>query len=230
MVAFFRLLLLCDDAHGILVVFLEANGIVENAAKDCPELVDARCGEASLSQIREKVPHLIRCDLAGLFLPKPRNHAWCSVLEFAPGLAAVVVPPVVEFLVLYAGGWLPGAFAWPAGVGDVIVELLAPVVGIAYVSGSRRSAGLLRAWNLFGIGDLVVAAATGFLTSPSRLEILAFDRPNELISAFPLVMIPAFLVPLAVLLHLASLEKLRQTETGPRILNPLLGGGGNRTY
>jgi hypothetical protein len=142
----------------------------------------------------------------------------------------VVVPPVVEFLVLYAGGWLPGAFAWPAGVGDVIVELLAPVVGIAYVSGSRRSAGLLRAWNLFGIGDLVVAAATGFLTSPSRLEILAFDRPNELISAFPLVMIPAFLVPLAVLLHLASLEKLRQTETGPRILNPLLGGGGNRTY
>jgi hypothetical protein len=129
------------------------------------------------------------------------------------------------FLVLYAGGRLPGAFAWPAGVGDVIVGLLAPIVGIAYVSGSRRSAGLLWAWNLFGIGDLVVAAVTGFLTSPSRLQILAFDRPNELISAFPLVMVPAFLVPLAVLLHLASLEKLRQTETGPPILNPLLAVG-----
>jgi hypothetical protein len=129
------------------------------------------------------------------------------------------------FLVLYAGGQLPGAFAWPAGVGDVIVGLLAPIMGIAYVSGSRRSAGLLRAWNLFGIGDLVVAAATGFLTSSSRLQMLALDRPNELITAFPLVMIPAFLVPLAVLLHLASLEKLRQTETLPPILNPLLAVG-----
>ena len=126
------------------------------------------------------------------------------------------------FLVLYARGRLPGAFALPAGAGDVIVGLLAPVVGIAYVNGSRRSAGLLRAWNLFGLGDLIVAAVTGFLTSPSQLQILAFDRPNELISAFPLVMIPAFLVPLAVLLHLVSLEKLRQTETGPTILNPLL--------
>ena len=129
------------------------------------------------------------------------------------------------FLVLYAGGRLPGAFAVPAGVNDVVVGLFAPIVGIACVSGSRRSGGLLWAWNLFGIGDLVVAAVTGFLTSPSRLQMLALDRPNELISAFPLVMIPAFLVPLAVLLHPASLQKLRQSETGPTIPNLRLAVG-----
>src|SRR5207237_4543710 len=33
------------------------------------------------------------------------------------------------FLILYAGGRLPGAFAVPAGVGDVIVGMLAPVAG-----------------------------------------------------------------------------------------------------
>jgi hypothetical protein len=44
------------------------------------------------------------------------------------------------------------------------------------------------------------------------------SSPNVLIGAFPLVMIPVFLVPLAVLLHLASLGKLRQTET-PRPLS-----------
>ena len=116
------------------------------------------------------------------------------------------------FLTLYAGGWLPGAFAWPAGVGDVIVGLLAPVVGIAYARGARGSAGLLRAWNLLGIADLLVAVTTGFLTSPSPLQLLALDRPNQLISSFPLAMIPVFLVPLSVLLHLASLQKLRQAE------------------
>jgi hypothetical protein len=116
------------------------------------------------------------------------------------------------FLTLYAGGWLPGAFAWPAGVGDVIVGLLAPLVGIAYMRGGRASTGLLWAWNLLGIADLVVAVTTGFLTSPSPLQLLALDRPNELISSFPLAMIPVFLVPLSVLLHLASLQKLRQVE------------------
>lgn len=128
------------------------------------------------------------------------------------------------FLVLYAAGRLPGAFAWPAGVGDMIVGLFAPVVGLAYSRGSHGSSGMLRAWNLFGIADLVVAVATGFLTSPSRLQMLAFDRPNDLIGSFPLAMIPVFLVPLSALLHLASLEKLRQTETEPRVLNQLLAG------
>ena len=40
-------LLLRDNAHRVLVVFLEANGIVEDAAEDGPALVDARCGQAS---------------------------------------------------------------------------------------------------------------------------------------------------------------------------------------
>lgn len=118
------------------------------------------------------------------------------------------------FLVLYAAGRMPGEFAGPAGAGDVIVGLFAPAVGLAYARGWRGSTGLLRAWNLLGIADLVVATTTGFLTSPSPLQALAFDRPNELITAFPLVLIPVFLVPLSVLLHLASLNKLRQAYRG----------------
>jgi hypothetical protein len=130
----------------------------------------------------------------------------------------------VIFLALYAGGQMPKEFAWPAGGGDVIVGLFAPFVGFAYARGSRGSAAMLRAWNLLGILDLVVAITTGFLTSPSRLQRLAFDRPNELISAFPLAMIPVFLVPLSVLLHLASLAKLSKAETKSRALNPVLAG------
>lgn len=142
------------------------------------------------------------------------------IIEAAPqswivGIQAFRVEGLI-FLILYAGGRLPGAFAWPAGVGDVLVGLLAPIVAIAYARGGRTSAGWLKAWNVLGIADLVVAVTTGFLTSPSPVQLLALDRPNQLISAFPLVMIPVFLVPLAMLLHLASLHKLRQTETRPR--------------
>jgi hypothetical protein len=114
------------------------------------------------------------------------------------------------FLVLLAAGRLPGMFAWPAGVGDIIVGVLAPFVGMAYARNPNGAAGLVRFWNFFGIADLIVAVGTGLLTSPSPLQMFAFDAPNDLISAFPLVMVPVFLVPLSILLHLASLKKLRQ--------------------
>ncbi|MDQ6867178.1 MAG: hypothetical protein M3178_01690 [Pseudomonadota bacterium] len=116
----------------------------------------------------------------------------------------------VIFLILYAAGKLPGAFAWPAGLGDVLVGALAPVVAIAYRRGPRENADLVAAWNLFGLADLVVAVTAGFLTSPSPFQLFAFDLPNELVSQFPLVLIPVFMVPVSALLHLASLAKLRR--------------------
>jgi hypothetical protein len=116
------------------------------------------------------------------------------------------------FLVLYAFGRAPGVFAWPAGVGDILVGLLAPVIGAAYARNPRRAVPWLRAWNLLGIADLVVALTTGFLSSPSPLQLFAFDTPNELITRFPLVLIPVFLVPLSILLHLASLQKLSRSD------------------
>ena len=118
----------------------------------------------------------------------------------------------IIFLVLFFGGAMPGVFAIPAGTGDFAVGLFAAPIALAYARGLRGSTGLVRAWNLLGLTDLAVAVTTGFLSSPSPIQSLAVDNPNTLITAFPLVMIPAFLVPLAVLLHLASLAKLGQTE------------------
>jgi hypothetical protein len=116
----------------------------------------------------------------------------------------------VIFLILYGTGKLPGAFAWPASFGDVLVGVLAPVVAVAYARAPHKNADLVSAWNLFGLADLVVAVTAGFLTSPSPLQLFAFDLPSELVSQFPLVLVPVFLVPVSVLLHLASLTKLRR--------------------
>jgi hypothetical protein len=119
----------------------------------------------------------------------------------------------VIFLVLYASDRLPALFAWPAGAGDITIGLLAPVVALAYARDPQRHSRTVLLWNLFGIADLIVAIATGFVTSPSPLQLFAFDHPNELISAFPLVLVPTFAVPLAVLLHVISLTKLARATT-----------------
>jgi hypothetical protein len=114
----------------------------------------------------------------------------------------------VTFLVLFAAHQLPGLFALPAGVGDVTVGLLAAAIGISASRGWPLRARTVLRWNLLGIADLLVAVTTGFLTAPSAFQMFAFDRPNELISMFPLVLIPTFLVPLAILLHIISLIQL----------------------
>jgi len=124
----------------------------------------------------------------------------------------------VIFLVLYAGGHLPGLFALPAGVGDVLVGIFAPSVAAVLARSAKGSERRVRLWNLLGIADLVVAVTAGFLTSPSPLQIAAFDRPNVLIAMFPLALVPVFAVPLSILLHTASLRKLSQdVATGNRL-------------
>ena len=116
----------------------------------------------------------------------------------------------VIFLILYATGKLPGQFALPAGVGDIAVALLAPVVGLAYARSPHKAAGLVAAWNVLGILDLIVAVGTGFMTAPSRFLFLEVQPTSELITLLPLVLIPVYLVPLSIVLHLASLAKLRR--------------------
>jgi hypothetical protein len=108
------------------------------------------------------------------------------------------------FLILHAGGHLPGIFALPAGYGDLLVGLAALLIGTRYASNDQ----LIQLWNWFGIIDLVVALATGFLSAPSRFQMFSLDAPDFLIGSFPLVMIPIFAVPLSIVLHLASLTKM----------------------
>jgi hypothetical protein len=115
----------------------------------------------------------------------------------------------VIFLILYAAGKLPGLFALPAGMGDIAIGLLAPVVGLAYARAPRAAAGLVKAWNVFGILDLIVAVTTGFLTAPSLLQPIEVQPTSELMTVLPMVLIPVYLVPLSIVLHLASLAKLR---------------------
>ena len=113
------------------------------------------------------------------------------------------------FLALYAIGKLPAEFAIPAGVGDVLVGITAPVVGYLCFKGYRWSCLAVLGWNVVGIADLVIAVTFGFLSSPSLFQAFAIDAPNELITAFPLVLVPVFAVPLSILLHLATLKRLK---------------------
>jgi hypothetical protein len=115
------------------------------------------------------------------------------------------------FLILYANNKLPALFAWPAGIGDILVGVLAPLVALIYARAPREGASLVLGWNVLGILDLVVAVSTGFITAPSPFLPHINPPTSELMSVLPLVVIPTFAVPISILLHIATLMKLRRT-------------------
>lgn len=162
--------------------------------------------------------------LLGLLIPLiiAAMGVWLS-RSIASLVSAIPLPWIVAaqvyrvaggiFLVLWADGRLPWQFALPAGIGDVATGIFAVVVARLLVQKSPRALTATYSWCLFGIADLVVAVAMGGMTSPGRVHLLALDAPNLLISSYPLVMVPTFAVPLALMLHGLVLWRLRR-ETG----------------
>ncbi|MFC5860773.1 hypothetical protein ACFPT7_00545 [Acidicapsa dinghuensis] len=114
------------------------------------------------------------------------------------------------FLLYTVRGQLPVLFGLTAGIGDISVGLLAIVSARLLVTGHPSARRVAYLWNALGILDLTTALTIGFLSSPSPLQRFAFDHPNTLISTWPLVMIPIFVVPLSLVLHILSLWQLRQ--------------------
>ena len=113
------------------------------------------------------------------------------------------------FLALYAHGVLPGAFTYPAGLGDIAIGVTAPWVVLALIRrpGFATTRGFV-VWNLLGILDLVVALSLGGLISALATGATG-EVTTQPMARLPLVLVPAYLVPLFVMLHLSALFQAR---------------------
>lgn len=116
----------------------------------------------------------------------------------------------VVVLVAYSQRLMPAEFAIPAGLGDMLVGLTAPIAAYSLWKEANRSRALAVMWNVLGIADYVLAVTLGFLTSPSVYQQLALDAPNTVISRYPFVLVPTFAIPVSILLHIYTLWRLRR--------------------
>ena len=129
-----------------------------------------------------------------------------------PGLVGVQVYRVlgVLFLILLSLGQLPGYFAQPAGWGDILVGVTAPLVAFALARRASGARTLAIAWNTVGILDLVVAVGmgTGVLAPYLAPDLGARVPAAAAMGVFPLILVPTFAVPLSVILHVLALRRL----------------------
>ena len=114
------------------------------------------------------------------------------------------------FLVFYAYDMLPGLFAWPAGLGDVLIGVAAPFVLLAMVTGAAGWRRRVYVLNIAGLLDFAGALGTGLLTSGSAFGFFAGDVTSAMMNELPLILIPTFAVPFFIIAHLISLIQLRR--------------------
>jgi hypothetical protein len=137
-----------------------------------------------------------------------------QVLDATPAswLIALQVYRVLgsAFLIGWARGVVPGLFALPAGIGDVMTGLLAVPVAISLATGTRGARKAAVAWNVFGLLDFAIAVSIGLVITPGPLQLIVPSIPNATGGIYPNVMIPAFAVPSSILLHALSLRQLRR--------------------
>jgi hypothetical protein len=114
----------------------------------------------------------------------------------------------VSFLLLYATKRLSAPFAPVAGWGDIAVGLLAIPLAITQKRGGL-SRGWLLAWNTLGLADLIIALALGATSAPGPLWLFRAVPGSAIMTSLPWILIPSFLVPSLIFLHLSLYARLR---------------------
>lgn len=144
------------------------------------------------------------------------------------GPARIIVG--TTFLLWWAAGALPGAFAWVAGPGDILAGVFAflamwvlrPLARQADLKGRHFSAlELERRWQARGMIPhdarwrinlaiaLVLFGVLDFLAAPAASGLaIALGTPPEAMGQLPLAIVPRFLVPQVLLLEVFALRQL----------------------
>ena len=122
----------------------------------------------------------------------------------------------IGFVALYANHVLPGLFAWPAGLGDMAIGIVAPWWIVALSKNPETAETFrFRLWNALGILDFVIA----FTTATICAMTIAADAPPTIapMGQLPLVLVPAFMVPLFAMLHVVALMQSKSASTSPPV-------------
>ena len=128
-------------------------------------------------------------------------------LDLLTLLHLVRLPVELGLYGLFLHGAVPRLMTFAGGNWDILMGLSAPLV-YWLVRRQRLGRWALVAWNGLGLGLLFHIVRVAVLAAPSPVQQLAFEQPNVALLHFPFGWLPAVLVPLVLLAHVAALWQL----------------------
>jgi hypothetical protein len=109
---------------------------------------------------------------------------------------------------LWIDGLVPKMLTFEGANVDIYVGASAPLIAWLSTRG-RLGTRLALAWNVLGLLALTNVVTRAVLTAPGPFSVIHAEVPNRMFGTFPFLFIPAFFVPLAVVLHVLAIRAIR---------------------
>jgi len=117
---------------------------------------------------------------------------------------------VVEIILwlLFINELIPVQMSFEGWNFDVLVGLTA--IPVSYLCFKRRKFfyNPVIAWNIVGLILLFNIIIISSISTPSPLRVFVNEPSNTIVAYYPFIWLPGFVVPMALLLHLASLRQI----------------------
>lgn len=127
---------------------------------------------------------------------------------FLIGAQVFRVPVELLLANLAARGLLPVEMSFHGRNFDIVTGASALVAAfLVWRRGEWVSRRLILAWNAMGLVLVTIVVAHGLLSVPYPFQVLHLSVDNRAVAEFPAIWLPLFLVPVAYLLHFASIAK-----------------------
>jgi hypothetical protein len=143
-----------------------------------------------------------------------KGRAWMDRLNIKMLTILHTIRIVVELVLfwLFVHKAVPGLITFEGRNFDLLSGISAPL--IYYFGFVKKKLGkpVILIWNFACLALLLNVVTYALLSAPTSFQQFAFEQPNIAIGYFPFVLLPAFLVPLVLFSHLASIRQLVSKE------------------
>ncbi len=116
------------------------------------------------------------------------------------------VPVEIVLFWLFIHKAIPEVMTFEGNNFDILSGITAPIIWYLAPNNSNRK--LLLVWNIICLCLLLNIVITAVLAAPFNFQQIAFDQPNRAVLYFPFVWLPACIVPLVLVSHLAAIRQL----------------------
>lgn len=127
-------------------------------------------------------------------------------------LHIIRIPVEVVLFWLFIHKGIPELMTFEGRNFDILSGLTAPIIYYVVFRNGQRKNKILLFWNIVCLCLLINIVLNAALSVPSPIQKFAFDQPNVAILLFAFNWLPACVVPLVLLSHLAALRQLSRTK------------------
>lgn len=133
--------------------------------------------------------------------------------EILTYMHVVRIPVELTILALFTFGLMPESMTFEGRNFDVLSGISAPFIAYFGYRLKTIPSWTLIIWNIVCLILVLQVVITGILASPGVFQQIEFEQPNVAVLLFPFVWLPAIVVPLVILAHIASIKKLLAAKT-----------------